>query len=83
MASQRVANIAGLVGYGSAPFGYMYPVVTGGDDWDFPFNQLRLRTWRDTARYYVRGHERQRHRLADVDRNDLRTLGKCKETTQL
>lgn len=51
MASQRIANIAGLVGYGSSPFGYMYPVVTGGDDWDFPFNQLRLRTWRDTARY--------------------------------
>ncbi len=50
MASQRIDNIAGLVGYGSSPFGYMYPVVTG-DDWDFPFNQLRLRTWRDTARY--------------------------------
>jgi len=50
MASQRVPNIAGLVGYGSSPFGWMYPVVSG-DDWDFPFNQLRLRTWRDTARY--------------------------------
>jgi pimeloyl-ACP methyl ester carboxylesterase len=55
MASQRIANIAGLVGYGSSPFGYMYPIVTGGDNWDFPFNQLRLRTWRDTARYMYEG----------------------------
>jgi hypothetical protein len=55
MASQRVSNIAGLVGYGSSPFGYMYPLVTGGDNWDFPFNQLRLRTWRDTARYMYEG----------------------------
>jgi hypothetical protein len=55
MASQRVVNIAGLLGYGSSPFGYMYPIVTGGDDWDFPFNQLRLRTWRDTARYMYEG----------------------------
>jgi pimeloyl-ACP methyl ester carboxylesterase len=54
MASQRVANIAGLLGYGSSPFGYMYPIVTG-DFWDFPFNQLRLRTWRDTARYMYEG----------------------------
>ena len=54
MASQRVANIAGLVGYGSSPFGWMYPLVSG-DDWDFPFNQLRLRTWRDTARYMYEG----------------------------
>jgi pimeloyl-ACP methyl ester carboxylesterase len=55
MASQRIANIAGLIGYGSSPFGYMYPLVTGGDGWDFPFNQLRLRTWRDTARYLYEG----------------------------
>jgi hypothetical protein len=55
MASQRIPNIAGLLGYGSSPFGYMYPLVTGGDDWDFPFNQLRLRTWRDTARYLYEG----------------------------
>lgn len=54
MASQRVANIAGLVGYGSSPFGWMYPLVSG-DDWDFPFNRLRLRTWRDTARYMYEG----------------------------
>lgn len=54
MASQRVPNIAGLVGYGSSPFGWMYPVVSG-DDWEFPFNHLRLRTWRDTARYMYEG----------------------------
>jgi len=54
MASQRVPNIAGLLGYGSSPFGWMYPIVTG-DDWEFPFNQLRLRTWRDTARYMYEG----------------------------
>jgi hypothetical protein len=54
MASQRVSNIAGLVGYGSSPFGWMYPIISG-DDWEFPFNQLRLRTWRDTARYMYEG----------------------------
>ena len=54
MASQRIANIAGLVGYGSSPFGYMFPLIAD-DDWNFPFNQLRLRTWRDTARYMYEG----------------------------
>jgi hypothetical protein len=54
MASQRVPNISGLLGYGSSPFGWMYPVVSG-DDWEFPFQQLRLRTWRDTARYMYEG----------------------------
>src|SRR5918994_3570800 len=50
MATQRIANIDGVIGYGTSPFGYMYPQVSG-DNWEFPFNQLRLRTWRDTARY--------------------------------
>ncbi len=54
MATQRVSNIAGVVGYGTSPFGSMYPLVSG-DDWNFPFNQLRLRTWRDTARYLYEG----------------------------
>jgi hypothetical protein len=54
MASQRVPNIAGLIGYGSSPFGWMYPLISG-DNWEFPFNQLRLRTWRDTARYMYEG----------------------------
>jgi hypothetical protein len=58
MASQRVANIAGLLGWGSSPFGWMYPLVSG-DDWNFPFNQLRLRTWRDTARYMYEGMKNQ------------------------
>lgn len=54
MATQRIANIAGVLGYGTSPFGYMYPQVSG-DNWDFPFNRLRLRTWRDTARYLYEG----------------------------
>jgi hypothetical protein len=36
----------------------MYPLVSG-DDWNFPFNQLRLRTWRDTARYMYEGMKHQ------------------------
>ena len=32
----------------------MYPLISG-DDWEFPFNQLRLRTWGDTARYMYEG----------------------------
>ena len=58
MASQRIPNIAGLLGWGSSPFGWMYPIVSG-DDWNFPFNQLRLRTWRDTARYMYEGMKHQ------------------------
>jgi hypothetical protein len=54
MATQRVDNIVGVLGYGTSPFGCMYPAVTG-DAWNFPFNHLRLRTWRDTARYLYEG----------------------------
>lgn len=54
MASQRIPNISGILGYGTSPFGYMYTAVTG-DEWQFPFNWLRLRTWRDTARYLYEG----------------------------
>jgi pimeloyl-ACP methyl ester carboxylesterase len=54
MAAQRIPNISGIVGYGTSPFGYMYTEVTG-DRWPFPFNWLRLRTWRDTARYLYEG----------------------------
>ncbi len=54
MTSQRIPNISGIVGYGTSPFGYMYTEVTG-DRWQFPFNWLRLRTWRDTARYLYEG----------------------------
>ena len=54
IASQRIANVAGIIGYGTSPFGAMYTQVTG-DRWNFPFNWLRLRTWRDTARYLYEG----------------------------
>lgn len=54
IASQRVANVAGVLGYGSSSFGYIYTAVTG-DQWEFPFNHFRLRTWRDTARYLYEG----------------------------
>jgi len=54
MATQRIPNITGVIGYGSSPFGSMYPIISG-DDWEFPFNHLRLRTWRDTARYMYEG----------------------------
>ena len=52
--AQRVANVAGVLGYGSSTFGYIYTATTG-DRWEFPFNHLRLRTWRDTARYLYEG----------------------------
>jgi pimeloyl-ACP methyl ester carboxylesterase len=54
MASQRIPNVVGIVGYGTSPFGYMYTHITR-DKWEFPFNWLRLRTWRDTARYLYEG----------------------------
>jgi pimeloyl-ACP methyl ester carboxylesterase len=54
LASQRIANVAGILGYGTSPFGTMYSQTTG-DQWNFPFNWLRLRTWRDTARYLHEG----------------------------
>lgn len=49
-AIQRIANMRGLLGYGTAPFGYIR-AQTGNRKWDFSFNSLWLRTWRDTARY--------------------------------
>ena len=52
--AQRVGNVDGVLGYGSSTFGTIYTAVTG-DQWDFPFNHLRLRTWRDTARYLYEG----------------------------
>ena len=51
--SQRVENIRGIVGYGTALFGYMN--AAAGSSWDYPFNYLRMRTWRDTARYADEG----------------------------
>src|ERR1041384_263321 len=37
MASQREANIAGIVGYGRSPFGRMFSLISGGRR-EFPFN---------------------------------------------
>jgi len=54
IAAQHIPNISGVLGYGTSPFGYMYTQVTG-DKWEFSFNWLRLRTWRDTARYLYEG----------------------------
>jgi hypothetical protein len=50
MLLQRVDNIAGLVGMESSPFGAIANVVDS-QGWNFPFNNLMIRTWRDTARY--------------------------------
>jgi hypothetical protein len=55
--SQRIPNIRGIAGMESSPFGAMYGEMTrreqGIDEpWDADFNCLRIRSWRDTARYY-------------------------------
>ncbi|NIN33567.1 MAG: hypothetical protein GTO60_00075, partial [Gammaproteobacteria bacterium] len=51
--SQRVENVRGIIGYGTALFGYMN--AAAGSSWEYPFNYLRMRTWRDTARYADEG----------------------------
>ncbi|MGK0299131.1 MAG: hypothetical protein ACI9XC_002759 [Gammaproteobacteria bacterium] len=51
--SQRVNNLKGIVGYGTALFGYMN--AAAGSSWNYPFHYLRLRTWRDAARYADEG----------------------------
>jgi hypothetical protein len=50
MLLQRVENIAGLVGMESSPFGYLFSRMLGMT-WDYPFNQLTVRTWRHIAKY--------------------------------
>ncbi len=62
IASQRVPNIMGILGYGSGPFGYIFAEIAG-KRWNFPFNFLRLRTWRDTARYAEEEFSEKRHSL--------------------
>lgn len=47
---QRVANVAGLIGMESSPFGALYGRMLGMR-WDFPFNYLTVRTWRHIAKY--------------------------------
>ena len=54
--SQRVPNLRGIVGMESSPFGAMYGEMTRKDQgieepWGADFNCLRMRSWRDTARY--------------------------------
>ncbi len=55
--SQRVPNFRGIVGMESSPFGAMYGEMTRKDQgieepWGADFNCLRMRSWRDSARYY-------------------------------
>ncbi len=47
--TQRVDNIAGVIGVENTPFGYIMSKMIGQvwKTWD----RLRIRTWRDTARY--------------------------------
>ncbi len=54
--SQRIPNIAGIVGMESSPFGALYGAMTRkiqgiSDPWGSDFNCLRIRSWRDSARY--------------------------------
>jgi hypothetical protein len=49
--SQRVENITGVLAMESSPFGYIHIRRMEGVTWDLPFNYLRIRTWRDKARY--------------------------------
>ena len=55
--SQRIPNLRGILGMESSPFGAMYGAMTRSEQgiaepWDADFNCLRIRSWRDTARYY-------------------------------
>jgi hypothetical protein len=50
MLTQRVENIAGIIGMESSPFGYIYARQVN-QSWHLPFNCLKIRTWRDVARY--------------------------------
>lgn len=50
MLLQRVENIAGLIGMESSPFGYIFGKMLN-QSWEYPFNYMTVRTWRDVARY--------------------------------
>ena len=50
MLTQRVSNISGFLGMESSPFGYIYARQIN-QSWHLPFNCLKIRTWRDIARY--------------------------------
>ena len=50
MLSQRVDNVAGVIGMENSPFGYIYQRMAGVE-WKGPFNDLLIRNWREIARY--------------------------------
>ena len=57
MLTQRIDNIVGVLGMESSPFGALYGRMTRElqgipEPWAMGFNCLRVRSWRDTARYY-------------------------------
>lgn len=57
MLTQRVPNIVGVLGMESSPFGALYGAMTRElqgmeEPWPMDFSCLRIRSWRDTARYY-------------------------------
>ena len=57
MLTQRIDNIVGVLGMESSPFGSLYGAMTRElqgipEPWAMPFSCLRVRSWRDTARYY-------------------------------
>ena len=49
MLTQRVPNVVGVMGLENSPFGYIYSRLVDAT-WNIPFNCLKIRTWRDTAR---------------------------------
>ena len=52
MLSQRVENLVGVVAMESSPFGYIAGERIKPAIWDdVPFQCLRIRTWRDAAKY--------------------------------
>ena len=50
MLSQRIPNFGGIGAMENSPFGQIYAAMSG-TYWNYPFNYLAMRTWRDTARY--------------------------------
>lgn len=57
MLTQRIPNIVGVLGLESSPFGALYGKMTRdlqgiAVPWAADFNCLRIRSWRDIARYY-------------------------------
>jgi hypothetical protein len=68
--SQRVPNAIGVIGLGTAAFGHISSKMVG-QVWDAPFNALRIRTWRDIARYAGEGREKDDWRLLPLIMEDV------------